>query len=109
MLQAPGQDPPLAKLQGVPLWFLLETSNFNAFDIMKVDIEGSEGDVFHEGADLSFLARGKLVIIEIHDDMWHNSKPGENVTQVVTSAFQKFSRWKRAEHQGEHDIWFADE
>jgi len=108
-MQGSGEDPPLGKLQGVPLWFLLETSNFNSFDVMKIDIEGSEGNVFHTGADVSFLARGKLVIIELHDDMWHSSRPGENVTQVVTSAFQKFSRWKGAESQGEHDIWFSEE
>ena len=47
---------------------LLVRSGWEQIDILKIDIEGSEADVFSEQADLSYLQRTRLVMVEIHDD-----------------------------------------
>lgn len=48
---------------------LLVRTGWEQIDILKIDIEGSEADVFSEQADLSFLRCTRLVLVEIHDDM----------------------------------------
>lgn len=47
---------------------LLVRTGWEQIDILKIDIEGSEADVFAEQADLSYLQRTRLVLVEIHDD-----------------------------------------
>lgn len=49
---------------------LLKTSQFTQIDILKIDIEGSEKEVFE--ADTTWLSRTRCLVIELHDRM----KPG---------------------------------
>jgi len=48
---------------------IVSQAAWDHIDILKIDIEGSETDVFSEQADLSYLAKTRLVLIEIHDQM----------------------------------------
>ncbi|MFM7645824.1 MAG: FkbM family methyltransferase [Sphingomonadales bacterium] len=48
---------------------ILVRTGWEQIDILKIDIEGSEADVFSEQADLSYLRRTRLVLVEIHDSM----------------------------------------
>lgn len=48
---------------------LMEENQFDTIDILKIDIEGSEKEVFTGvNADVSFLAKTKCIAIEIHDE-----------------------------------------
>ncbi|MFM8711080.1 MAG: FkbM family methyltransferase, partial [Sphingomonadales bacterium] len=47
---------------------ILDRTGWDRLDILKIDIEGSEADVFSEQADLSYLQHTRLVLVEIHDD-----------------------------------------
>ncbi len=50
---------------------LMNTYNFRVVDILKIDIEGAEKELFSNGAE-EWLKNVKLLIIELHDEM----KPG---------------------------------
>lgn len=48
---------------------LVKKCHWDAIDILKIDIEGSEKEVFNTSrADLSFLNQTKCIAIEIHDE-----------------------------------------
>jgi FkbM family methyltransferase len=47
--------------------YLLQEHKFETIDILKIDIEGSEKEIF-SSADVSFLEKTKCVAIEIHDE-----------------------------------------
>jgi FkbM family methyltransferase len=48
---------------------LMAQYQLDSIDILKIDIEGSEKEIFtSENADVSFLARTKCIAIEIHDE-----------------------------------------
>jgi len=53
---------------------LLENAGFDEVDILKVDIEGAELELFSQGAE-EWLPRVKLVIVEMHERF----RPGSNV------------------------------
>lgn len=48
---------------------LLKSNNWNSIDILKIDIEGSEKQIFDlQHSDVSFLSKTKCIAIEIHDE-----------------------------------------
>lgn len=47
---------------------LAEKNHFKVIDILKIDIEGSEKQLFGTGSDVSFLDKTKCIAIEIHDE-----------------------------------------
>ena len=48
---------------------LLKSNNWNTIDILKIDIEGSEKQIFDvQNSDVSFLSKTKCIAIEIHDE-----------------------------------------
>lgn len=48
---------------------IMNSNEFNVADILKMDIEGSEKEVFtNPKADVSFLEKTKCIAIEIHDE-----------------------------------------
>lgn len=56
-------------LKAFSLNYLMKEHQFETIDILKIDIEGSEKEVFTGvGADVSFLAKTKCIAIEIHDE-----------------------------------------
>lgn len=49
--------------------YLMKEYQFETIDILKIDIEGSEKEVFTgANADVSFLAQTKCIALEIHDE-----------------------------------------
>lgn len=62
---------------------LMQMLNWPAIDLLKMDIEGSEKEIFE--ADTSWLGSVRCLVIELHDRM----KPGS--TQAVTNAILQHS------------------
>ena len=56
----------------------------NKIDILKIDIEGAEKEVFSDNID-GWLKKTKLVIIELHEE----SKPG--CINAVETAMRKYN------------------
>ncbi|MCJ1805681.1 FkbM family methyltransferase [Flavobacterium covae] len=48
--------------------FILEDTNFKNIDILKIDIEGSEKQIFSKNGSIDFLKKTKCIAIEIHDE-----------------------------------------
>ncbi|WP_295333183.1 FkbM family methyltransferase [Flavobacterium sp.] len=58
-----------SELPAFSLHYLVDTYQLNQIDILKIDIEGSEKEVFTGiAADVSYLAKTKCIAIEIHDE-----------------------------------------
>ena len=58
-----------ADLKAFSIQYLIEENNFATIEILKIDIEGSEKEVFTSpNSDVSFLSITKCVAIEIHDE-----------------------------------------
>jgi FkbM family methyltransferase len=55
-------------IQAVTILHLMEKYNMPYIDILKLDIEGSEKEVFEENFD-TWLPKTKVLIIELHDEM----------------------------------------
>ncbi len=47
---------------------IINEANWKTIDILKMDIEGSEKNVFEKKADTSFLKITKCIAVEIHDE-----------------------------------------
>jgi FkbM family methyltransferase len=63
---------------------LLVKYNWDYIDILKIDIEGSEKEVFTSiNADLSFLSKTKCIAIEIHDEF--------NCREDIYKVFKKYN------------------
>ncbi len=58
-------------LEGISISTLLEKFSIDQIDLLKLDIEGSERELFSRGAD-TWLPKTKSIVIELHDWM----KPG---------------------------------
>ena len=54
-----------SSIQGITIGQLLEEQNWDRVDIVKIDIEGAEKEVF--SADNEWLRKTKLLIVELHD------------------------------------------
>lgn len=58
-----------ADLKAFSIPFLMDEYKFDSIDILKIDIEGSEKEVFTApDSDVSFLSKTKCIAIEIHDE-----------------------------------------
>ena len=58
-----------ADLKAFSISYLMQEYNFETIDILKIDIEGSEKEVFTgSNADVSFLSKTKCIAVEIHDE-----------------------------------------
>jgi FkbM family methyltransferase len=59
----------LCGIDAFSLDHLLHTNKLQQIDILKIDIEGSEKQIFTQpGASLEFLAKTRCMVIEIHDE-----------------------------------------
>lgn len=56
-------------LKAFSIPYLMQEHKLDVIDILKIDIEGSEKEVFTGlNADVSFLAKTKCIAVEIHDE-----------------------------------------
>lgn len=56
-------------LEAFSIPYLIKKFNWDTIDILKIDIEGSEKEIFtNPNSDISFLAITKCIAIEIHDE-----------------------------------------
>ncbi len=70
-------------VNGMTIQYLINLKNWDEVDIVKLDIEGAEKEVFF-AEDLSWLKKIKLLIIELHD------RYKKDCTKAVFSALNKF-------------------
>jgi FkbM family methyltransferase len=68
---------------------LIDAANFDRVDILKIDIEGAEQEIFSQGAE-EWLPRANLVIVDAHDRF----RPGteEAVRRVMQPMFEELPR-----------------
>jgi FkbM family methyltransferase len=66
-VQSISGDPGRVQVQGMTFQEVLMKSGFTSVDILKMDIEGAEEDVFTTAAD--WLPQVRKIIIEFHDDI----------------------------------------
>lgn len=71
-------------INAVTINFLLKENNWDNVDIVKLDIEGAEKEVF-SADDLSWLKKVKLLIIELHD------RYKSDCTKTVFKALNQFN------------------
>jgi len=62
------QASPEFEIKGITLGMIIQTYNIKKIDILKIDIEGSEGTIFQDSNDLTFLDITKIIAMEIHDE-----------------------------------------
>ena len=77
----------VGNLKAFSVNYLMEKNQFETIDILKIDIEGSEKEVFTgSNADVSFLSKTKCIAIEIHDEF----DCREAINQILTRYNFKF-------------------
>lgn len=69
---------------GMTISAIMKSQNWNSVDVLKLDIEGAEKEVFASD-DLEWLKKIKLLIIELHD------RYKEGCTKTVFEALNKFN------------------
>jgi FkbM family methyltransferase len=79
-------------ITGMTISSILTLQNWNVVDILKLDIEGAEKEVF-SADDLSWLRKIRLLIIELHD------RYKKDCTKTVFEALSHF----------EYDAYFHHE
>ena len=84
-------------ITGKTVFELLRANKLDRFDFVKIDIEGSEKQVF-EAADLSWLDAASYVAVELHDDMM----PGAQAT--VFAAVEARGTFCHTS-SGEYNVW----
>lgn len=57
------------KIEAVSINSIIEKYKIETVDILKIDIEGGEAEIFRSDCDLSFLDKTKILAIEIHDEL----------------------------------------
>lgn len=60
-------EPGGASIESLTASDLMEDCDF--IDLFKIDIEGAESKLFSDGAELGWLSRVKVLVIEIHDNV----------------------------------------
>ena len=61
----------LSGIAGITMHDIIEQSGFASVDLLKMDIEGAETELFRE---LSWLSRVNAIAIEFHDDTRENTR-----------------------------------
>jgi hypothetical protein len=79
--------------EAVTIGELLKNSGYEKIDILKLDIEGAEKEIFSDGYE-DWLGKVNIIIIELHD--WY--RPG--CSEAVYSALNKykFISYKKGEN-----------
>lgn len=68
---------------------LMKVYQFETIDILKIDVEGSEKEIFTgDSADVSFLAKTKCIALEIHDEFNCRAAINAILTQYGFNCFE---------------------
>ena len=88
-------------LSGVSGPCLLQALKLPAFDFIKMDIEGAEGDIFGSGRkdNLPWVESAKVVAMELHGDI----SPGSDV--AVLNYFKGEKSFTKVEWKGEYKVF----
>ena len=78
---------------------VMDQSGFDHIDLLKVDIEGSEREVFSEGYE-SWLPKTKYIIIELHDRMREGAS---------TSVFKAISQYNFSFQSRRENLLFTNQ
>jgi FkbM family methyltransferase len=70
-------------LEAFSIQCLMEKYGMETIDILKIDIEGSEKEIFGAAADMSFLHSVKSIAIEIHDEF--------NCREMIYEVLKKYN------------------
>ena len=83
----------IKEIESVSIQSIMALNNFDIIDILKMDIEGAEEDVFMENVE-QWLPRVRCLIIEMHD----RYRPGSSKRIVKIINKFNFSSFKRGEN-----------
>jgi FkbM family methyltransferase len=70
-------------LEAFSIPHLMEKYGMETIDILKIDIEGSEKEIFGAASDISFLDSVKCIAIEIHDEF--------NCREMIYEVLKKYN------------------
>lgn len=59
----------VGKVEAITMHQLMQLPGFESIDLLKVDIEGGEQEIFAPDADTSFLEKVKVICVELHMEM----------------------------------------
>lgn len=78
------------KLTGISLSDLMQLHGIDEIDILKIDIEGSEKEVFSDRAQsITILKRVKFIVVELHDEVEFKNE-FEDILRSVDFVFTYF-------------------
>ena len=80
-------------IEAVSIPYLIQEYNLNKIDILKIDIEGSEKELFDANTD-NWLPYTKILIIELHDHL----RKGASQSFIKAISNYEFSMLKRKEN-----------
>lgn len=94
------------RLQGVSISFLASSFGIRAFDMLKIDIEGSEKELLtpKPGNDLSWLDGASMVMLEVHEDMRIGSHKA-----VANTFSERAKSWRYVKKYGEYFLYKKEE
>ena len=90
------------RLQGVSVSFLASAFGIKAFEMLKIDIEGSEKELLtpKPGNDLSWLDGANMIMLEVHEDMRRGSHKA-----VADAFFERIKSWRYVKKYGEYFLY----
>ncbi|BDA51193.1 hypothetical protein COCOBI_18-0700 [Coccomyxa sp. Obi] len=92
----------LGSLHAVSVQSLLKKYNLASFEYMKLDIEGSEWQIFRQDDNLEWLKGVKLMSLEVHPSL---TRPGDQDHMAMVLRSRGFDM---SQH-GEYDVWASRE
>lgn len=65
---SPNNDSSCNEVRSIGIYEIMQMYDIDTIDILKIDIEGSEVELFRSNYDL-WLPKTKLIIVELHDEL----------------------------------------
>jgi FkbM family methyltransferase len=93
-------SPKVDSINAISIYDIMQERSWDTIDILKLDIEGAEKNVFEKNFE-QWLPRVKILIIEFHDRMV------EGCSSTVLKALSNYSF--RSEIKGENTIFYNKE